>query len=212
MCLCRIFDSNTKLDMFLNLLSSSVLESKAKTRMSDRDFLTNSTKSCIQILHSFRRSSALYRSYFVKIILGLAVGSFSFTLLATKIIIDVRATTVECKIESYTYQCAGQPAQFYFFSALLSSVLVMAFIVCNVFNFAWLMLPKYCELNRVLDRLLDKLKKLQRMGMRNDLLGETTESMYYKNRDLRLLLNLLASGSGIAYAIHVLALFDSKLR
>ena len=44
-----------------------------------------------------------------------------------------------------------------------------------------------------------------------DLLGDL-QTLYYNNRDLKLLLDLLAESSGVATSLRVLALFDNNLR
>ena len=45
-----------------------------------------------------------------------------------------------------------------------------------------------------------------------ELLGEVVHKVFYRNRDLNLLLVLLASASGIASAFQVMVLFDEDFR
>ena len=52
----RIFDSDHKLDMFHSFLDKSILDGSNQNRsMSDKIFLAESSKLCIQIRHSYER-------------------------------------------------------------------------------------------------------------------------------------------------------------
>ena len=45
-----------------------------------------------------------------------------------------------------------------------------------------------------------------------ELLGDVVHKIFYQNKDLNLLLVLLASASGLANAFHLMVLFDEEFR
>ena len=46
----------------------------------------------------------------------------------------------------------------------------------------------------------------------SELLGDVVHKIFYQNKDLNLLLVLLASASGLANAFHLMVLFDEEFR
>ena len=93
-----------------------------------------------------------------------------------------------------------------------NGALVSVFILTNIYNILWVLVPWFGKLNSV----MRAYKKSKREASKNDnekpvdekILGDLYY-IYYKNRDLKLFLELLAMGSGVAPAISFMTLFDS---
>ena len=102
----------------------------------------------------------------------------------------------------------------YEYSIYLNSALIVVYILTNIYNILWALLPCLGKLSTVM-RAYKKSKREQRgaNGKEDDeeILGDLY-GIYYKNRDLKLFLELLAMGSGVAPAISVMTLFDSVKR
>ena len=76
------------------------------------------------------------------------------------------------------------------------------------------MFPRLSILSRVMTQYKNKVVKMkQEMGVHSekDALGELW-NIYYNNKDLMLLLDLLAESNGVAPSIRIMALFDKEFR
>ena len=118
---------------------------------------------------------------------------------------------IKCDVNGYMYECVGIPIKFYIYSLIATCILTLLYTFFNIYNFLWLFIPYFGKLSRVMTRyknnMLLKAKK-NKTGMRDeDVLGELC-NIYYNNRDMKLLLDLLATSSGVAPAILILTLFD----
>ena len=94
----------------------------------------------------------------------------------------------------------------------MSIALLSVYILTNIYNILWVVLPWFGKLSSVM-RVYKKNKravarKENEKAEDSKILGDLYE-IYYKNRDLKLFLELLAMGSGVAPSIAVMALFDS---
>ena len=106
-------------------------------------------------------------------------------------------------------------------------MLTAVYILCNFYNCLWLLFPQFGKLSRVMSaykyNMLEAAKgsgKTDRyayiylhiysyiyIDIYREVLGDLYD-IYYDNRDLRLLLELLATSSGVAPAIAIMTLFD----
>ena len=102
--------------------------------------------------------------------------------------------------------------ELYEYSIYLSIALLSVYILTNINNILWVVLPWFGKLSSV----MRVYKKNKRAAARKEnekpddskILGDLYE-IYYRNRDLKLFLELLAMGSGVAPSIAVMTLFDS---
>ena len=118
------------------------------------------------------------------------------------------ADTIICDVHGYYYECSGQPAQFYIYILYITIVLTILYLSCNIYNLVWLTYPKCGKLGKLMMIYKENMRSRED-GSKSDreLLGDLYD-IYYNNRDLRLLLDLLATSSGVAPAISVMTLFD----
>ena len=103
--------------------------------------------------------------------------------------------------------------ELYEYSIYFNSALISVYILTNIYNILWVLLPWFGKLSAVM-RVYKKTKRKEAAQKDNEkpvdakILGDLYE-IYYRNRDLKLFLELLAMGSGVAPSIAVMALFDS---
>ena len=83
------------------------------------------------------------------------------------------------------------------------------YILCNIYNVLWLLAPHCGRLSRVMTAYKRNMREREAGGEKTDqqILGDLYD-IYYDNRDLRLLLNLLATSTGVAPTIAIMTLFD----
>jgi len=95
---------------------------------------------------------------------------------------------------------------------VIAVVIDAMYVICNLYNLLWLVCPGLGVLDKVMNSYRENLLHTNNEGKREeDLLGDLYH-IYYNNRDLRLLLGLLATSSGIAPALAILALFDKPFQ
>ena len=97
----------------------------------------------------------------------------------------------------------------YEYTIYANSALITVYIICNIYNLLWALLPHLGVLSTFM-RAYEKSRRAAQVGMKQDdkqILGDLYD-IYYHNRDLRLFLELLAVSSGVAPALSVMALFD----
>ena len=117
-----------------------------------------------------------------------------------------------CDVHGYHYVCAGHPQEFYIIVLIVALILLFVYLVCTIYNLMWLIIPNMSPLSCVMARyrshvtLKGNLPTDAAAG-----LGELY-CLYYNNRDLKLLLNLLTCSSGLAPSIRILSLFDADFR
>ena len=103
----------------------------------------------------------------------------------------------------------------YEYTIYFNSTLISVYILTNIYNMLWVLLPWFGKLSSVM-RVYKKSKRefAKKDNEKPDdskILGDLYH-IYYKNRDLKLFLELLAMGSGVAPAISFMTLFDSVRR
>ena len=102
--------------------------------------------------------------------------------------------------------------EFYIIVLIVALVCLFAYLVCTVYNLMWLIIPNMSPLSRVMARYRSHVTlKGDSPTDAAAALGELYH-VYYNNRDLKLLLNLLTCSSGLAPSIRILSLFDADFR
>merc|ERR1712130_848939 len=96
-----------------------------------------------------------------------------------------------------------------FYNLCITIALTLMYMLCNVYNILWLTFPCFGKLSRVMDTYRHNMRERGGKNTDKENLGELWD-IYYNNRDLRLLLDLLATSSGIAPAIAIMTLFDRR--
>ena len=120
---------------------------------------------------------------------------------------------VFCPIKPFGFVCSGIPHFFYAVTLYMSLCLLVVYTICSVFSLLWLFLPQLGSLSSLMTNIEYEFEQLhdehldQEQEMRADLFG-----VYYRNKDLKLLLDLLALNSGVSPCLRVLCLLDRKMQ
>ena len=103
--------------------------------------------------------------------------------------------------------------KFYLYVLIVAVGLLVLFLLTTFFTLMYLLCPCGGELASFMRSYKNKLRSAAKMEggddkSSKDLLGELHE-IYYENRDLRLMLDLLAKSSGLAPPLRFVVLFNS---
>ncbi|XP_023321500.1 uncharacterized protein LOC111696181 [Eurytemora carolleeae] len=123
---------------------------------------------------------------------------------------------VYCNVHGVYYECSGIPHQFYLSVLLVALGLLALYLVSTFSTIAWLLCPFWGKLARMMRAYSYELRVAAAAEGKDNptakiLMGEMYQ-IYYNNRDLRLLLDLLAATSGLAPCLRVMALLDKSFR
>ena len=119
---------------------------------------------------------------------------------------------INCNVKDtlHYFYCSGQPQQFYLYVTYINIGLLIMYLICAVYNIFWIWFPhlRPGSLSSMVNNLKDEIESSVKDT--DSLLD--LEDMYFKNADMKLLLDLLATNSGIAPCINLLGLFDIGFR
>jgi len=210
----KIFEAGDKLEKFYNLLmKENVLDPKAVPEGGACQVATDGGKEAVEIRQSFKNSNTFFISYLLRTILEIIVA---FILLIYSIIEGIPilddSNSIVCDVHGYYFECSGQPAQFYKYILYFTIVITSGYILCNIYNLMWLTMPCFGRLSRLMTTYKSNMRELAGPDKSDaDMLGDLYD-IYYNNVDLRLLLELLTTSSGVAPAIAMMTLFDKGFR
>ena len=93
-------------------------------------------------------------------------------------------------------------SQFYQYITIMVVVILLFYVMLAVSSLAWMAAPNLGKLSSVMHSYRIYLRKNENSSIVSDqeLLGNLND-IYYNNRDLNLLLNLLAESSGLATSL-----------
>ena len=190
----------------------------------------------VEVWQSFKYNSSIYKAYLLR---TLAEFVFSLMLFLWLVVVGVRQilnwntwnvddisvdeivdlredkVRVFCEVHNVHYECAGVPTQFYLYILVVAVMLMAVYLLTTVFTLMYLLCPCGGELASFMRSYKSQLRSAAKMEggdtSSKQLLGELHE-IYYENRDLRLLLDLLAKSSGLAPPLRVMALLDQQFQ
>ena len=183
----KICKPGEKLDAFYKLSIKKPQEINlqndyASVRDSDLDLDTT-----INIARLNRARSSFFRFYLCKLGIELAVA---ISLLVFCVLLGIpafsRTKDVNCDIKGYSYECFGHPTEFYLYILYIACAILGIYICCSLLSL-WPVLT--CPTSR---------------------LGMIMKKYPVKNKDVKLLLNILQSSSGFASSLRVLALINKN--
>ena len=215
----KAFHAGTKLEKFYSLLerekilggvTAAVIESGATAcQVSNAD----GGREAIELRLSFNHDNNYFVSYLIRTLLELILSFLLLIYICSEgLSILMQADTIICDVHGYFYECSGQPAQFYVYILYITIFITCIYMLCNIYNLVWLLIPQLGKLSRLMVTYRKNMKARDISNKTDkELLGDLYD-IYYNNRDLRLLLDLLATSSGVAPAISVMTLFDKVIR
>ena len=114
---------------------------------------------------------------------------------------------IYCQIEDskYYYFCAGHPQKFYIVLCYMTLVFLALYLALTIFNLLWLIIIPMRPLTQAMKLFKDEFKIFDTDSI------DDLYDLYYNNYDLQLLLDLLASKSGITPCLKLLSILDKNL-
>ena len=210
----KAFQAGNKLEKFYSLLvKEKVLDQHDPDEEGDHDVVDGGVEA-IELRYSFKHSESYFWSYVSRTLLETTVESILLGYMIWRgIPILEHSDTIICDVHNFFYECHGNPTSFYVYTLYVTCIITILYIVCNIYNFLWLMFPCFGKLSRVMSAYkYNMLERAHGSGKSDrEVLGDLYD-IYYNNRDLRLLLDLLATSSGVAPAIAIMTLFDKVSR
>jgi len=205
----RAFKTGPLLDDFYNLVKDG-----------DEDVATDldGSRHAIEISHRFSKKSNYWLSYMVRTISELTIALALFTWM---MVIGIPRmfnydNVIPCDVYGHWYECAGHSEEFYNAVLIFTLVILLFYVVLALYNVIWIFGGNWGTLSKVMISYQAFLRK--KLGDKTptyiynkELLGNLWE-IYYNNKDLRMLLNLLTESSGIASSLRILAMFDNDFR
>jgi len=198
-----LFQANNKLDKFYKLL----VENNIVEQENNKIKVEPQSLDTVQVEESFKTGEDNYFvCYLVRTVLELVISTCLLTWMTCYATMSSNTDIIPCKIDRYLYACSGHPQQFYKYILSNAVILIILYIVTNVYNLFWIIKPDHSRLHSILKTYRDILAKGS-----NFRLMKRVEELYLDNPDLRLLLNLLAANKGVAAAISAISMFDKEL-
>jgi len=215
----KAFHAGTKLEKFYSFLVRENVLGDVKETVTEGASaacqITNADggREAIELKQSFNYDNNYYVSYVIRTVLEII---FSLVLLIYSCIDGVsiltHADTIVCDVHGYFFECSGQPAQFYAYILYITIILTCFYILCNIYNLIWVLFPQLGKLSHLMTAYRRHMRAREGENKSDkELLGDLYD-IYYNNKDLKLLLDLLATSSGVAPAISVMTLFDKGFR
>ena len=186
------------------------------------DMNMEDTVHTVEVRQSFNHNSSFFSSYLVR-----TIFEFFFGLLLTLYMIftgigelinwntlnlqdinvddlvDLKMDNLRvfCDVHGDFYECAGVPTQFYLYVLIIALVLLLVYLLTTFITIIWLLCPCSSKLAKFMTSYRSQLESaavVQGADTSSRVLLGELHDIYYENRDLRLLLDLLSVTSGLA--------------
>ena len=176
----------------------------------------------VEVRQSFNHNNSFFPSYLIRTIFEFVCGLIlTFYMIFTGIgelvnwntlnlqdialddVIDLKTDNLRvfCDVHGDFYECAGVPTQFYLYVLIVALVLLLIYLITTFFTIIWLLCPCSGKLSDFMTSYKNQLENaaIAEGGDTSSrvLLGELHD-IYYENRDLKLMLDLLSVTSGLA--------------
>ena len=204
----RLFSSNVQIEGLSYLINAAKRAEIDDAVVSSSDNNVDDTVKTVEVRQSFKENGMFYYNYMFRTTVEFLVSAvLSAYLWLTGYIEIQKDLHIICNINGYFFQCSGVPTQFYLYILVISLFMLVIIIVSTFFTICWLLCPwlgRLAIFMRDYEKLLTAANKHEQNDEekrnREELLGDMYD-IYYDNRDLRLLLDLLAATTGLAQPI-----------
>ena len=212
----RMFQGGNKVNRLFNfLVKENILQKQPPQENEEKDLIDGETEcEAIEMRYNFKHSTNYYFSHLSRTILEILAGLGLIVIIVYYGHQKLEgSSTIFCDVHSYHYECHGIPLEFYKYSLYATLTITVIHVLCNVYNLLWLVFAQFGKLSRMMKRYQKIVMKNTGKGTsKREALGDLYD-IYYNNRDMKLLLDLQATSSGIAPALAVLTIFDKvKIR
>ena len=196
-----VFRSSKKLERFYNLLMSHNILGQDEIKISG-----DKSKSVVVMEELFKTSKdVFYNSYLIRTVLELIVISlFFFYLLFIGIpVIIFSNNIIFCDVNGYFYACSGHPREFYKIVLSISLVIILLYILINVYNLSWILKPVRSKMSFIVCNIKNSMEK----NIKEED-NYSFEDYFTKDKDLKILLDLLALNQDVGTAVAAFGLFN----
>jgi len=198
-----VFRSHHKLDRFYKLLLDQNVIKTGEVK-----YTRTRAREVIEIEKRFKSfENNYYQSYLVRTMLALLVVLvlLSGVILYGFPVIFSDDHTLPCQINSFWYVCSGHPQEFYRIVLIIAVIIICCYIITNIYNLFWIISPFKSKLGKILHKYRANLRNCDK----NDH-EKRIKSIYFENKDLKMLIDLLALNKGLGTALQVISIFDKE--
>ena len=163
-----MFRAGLELNNFYKLLQSEDLldENPNKSEENDEDQTQDDNKIAIEIAQSFGPSSNYFKSYLIRTIVEFLTATCLLIYFAYSgfHVFNTDEEFLYCPVGQHFYQCAGHPQEFYKYVFYISTVIVIMYILCCIYNFLWLLMPQLGSLSGLMNKYRNEFKNENENG------------------------------------------------
>ena len=196
-----VFRSHHKLDRFYKLLLDQNVIKTGEVK-----YTRTRAREVIEIEERFKSfENNYYQSYLVRTMLALLVVLvlLSGVILYGFPVVFSDDHTLPCQINRFWYVCSGHPQEFYRIVLIIAVIIICCYIITNIYNLFWIISPFKSKLGKILHKYRANLRNCDK----NDH-EKRIKSIYFENKDLKMLIDLLALNKGLGTALQVISIFD----
>ena len=110
-------------------------------------------------------------------------------------------STVYCPVGEYYYRCSGHPQEFYLYALFATIGILILYSLLCIYQIMWLFIPQLGSLSGMMIKYKKEFKKIYSQNQSDQELFGDLYNLYFNNRDLKLLLDLLAKSSGVEQSL-----------
>ena len=215
------------MDSFYGLLvKESILKSSNDSDTHEKSLAIKSTdenvqktvlfddKLAFEISQSIGKSSNYFKSYLTRTVFELmtAAGLLVWLLVRGFYSLNQDNEYLICEIGKVHYHCAGEPLKFYLYILIATLIILSLFLAISFYVLIWMFSSKFGSLSGIMSNHETFFKSLDPSETETMKISGSIYDLYYKNKDLKLLLDLLGATSGIAPCLKLLCLFDKNMQ
>ena len=134
-----VFRSHHKLDRFYKLLTDQNV-----IRTGEVQYTSSRAREVIEIEERFKSfENNYYQSYLIRTVLALLVvlTLFAVIVLYGLPVVFSNEHALPCLISGHWYVCSGHPQDFYRIVLVMAVVLILLYVLTNVYNLLWIIWP-----------------------------------------------------------------------
>ena len=110
-------------------------------------------------------------------------------------------STVYCPVGEYYYRCSGHPQEFYLYALFATIGILIIYSLLCIYQIMWIFIPQLGSLSGMMKKYKREFKKIYSQNQSDQELFGDLYNLYFNNRDLKLLLDLLAKSSGVEQSL-----------
>ena len=118
---------------------------------------------------------------------------------------------IKCQVNGVvTFYCSGEESELYLYISYIIIGLLCPYLACVAYGLFWIWFPYFRPGS--LSCLLRRLKKEMKPLTKDRPTLFDMKDMYFRNADVRMFIDLLATSCGVAPSIKLLGLFDAEFK